>query len=194
MNCENCQQSNRQQNTILQNFLGLSINSIPDPRENDDLFSYLFYIFGPDDLIKIRRCAEEFIKLFPEHSCDGPQLHVKGNYRDADKLYFTMPKEIPSKVYQIKTTITWNDQGWGNRKGRVMLILRRGYQVLYNQDLFGKVEHRQTTQEKILQSEDIVKNARRGDIFEFWRYVGRGGHELHILSFEAVFIYAKELS
>jgi hypothetical protein len=46
-------------------------------------------------------------------------------------------KEINEEVSQLVCEITWKDQGYGNKKARVVIVLKREGVKISNCDLFG---------------------------------------------------------
>jgi len=43
----------------------------------------------------------------------------------------------PEGVAELKVMCSWKDQGWGHKKGRLRVVLRRGESIVYIEDMFG---------------------------------------------------------
>eukprot|EP00933_Yihiella_yeosuensis_P055829 TRINITY_DN5475_c1_g1_i1.p1 TRINITY_DN5475_c1_g1~~TRINITY_DN5475_c1_g1_i1.p1 ORF type:complete len:181 (+),score=53.92 TRINITY_DN5475_c1_g1_i1:69-545(+) len=101
--------------------------------------------------------------------------------------------EIQCKtVATLDVTCEWRDQGWGNQKGDIKIALERGGELVCEKNAFG-ICRREEDKESYDQVEhhldkdnDIVSEAKKGDIYKFLYVVGGGGgHELHIKNFKA---------
>eukprot|EP00449_Zooxanthella_nutricula_P031491 CAMPEP_0198490358 /NCGR_PEP_ID=MMETSP1462-20131121/2065_1 /TAXON_ID=1333877 /ORGANISM="Brandtodinium nutriculum, Strain RCC3387" /LENGTH=525 /DNA_ID=CAMNT_0044218911 /DNA_START=77 /DNA_END=1650 /DNA_ORIENTATION=+ len=85
----------------------------------------------------------------------------------------------------LEATVTWNDQGFGNAKGRVRAVLRRGGGDLGEVDCFG-LAPRPLAQSRTQLLDIAGVKPVRGDSIAFEYIVGGGGgHELEIKTFEA---------
>ena len=110
---------------------------------------------------------------------------------------------------ELHVTCEWRDQGWGNRKGQIVCVLRgkgrlqgrfKPKQHLHV-DLFGKAPHEETSVERHLLDEGEVAEA-EGVLWEMtndddqrvdstdklvfmYRVGGGGGHQLHVSNFRA---------
>ena len=65
---------------------------------------------------------------------------------------------ISGKVQSIDCTITWKDQGWGNRKGGVKVALMRNHTTIaeFTFAVWGAAPHAKQTQHCTLRDNQIV--------------------------------------
>merc|ERR1740139_36910 len=79
----------------------------------------------------------------------------------------------------VEARVGWKDQGWGNAKGRIRAVLRRGGEELGTEDLFGIAGHSFTT--ATFQSATLAgTRPQTGDTIAFEYHVGGGGgHARH---------------
>ena len=108
------------------------------------------------------------------------------------EIYFDGPK-LKKRVKEIKMSLTWKDQGWGNRKGEVWVQLMRGDDIVAEcRDTFGIAKHKEEFARAHISNHQIVQMAQPGDFFRFMRNVGGGGgHQLVVKDFEVVAELAK---
>ena len=72
--------------------------------------------------------------------------------------------------------MTWKDQGWGNRKGKVKVALMRQGSEIASETLFSEAApHALETRNRTLKDEDLVKMAKVGDTYALFHVVGGGG-------------------
>lgn len=97
-----------------------------------------------------------------------------------------------STVTNLVARCLWQDQGWGNKKGRVRVLLLRGGEPLLEEDAFGLCGEPERSSNLMLVSRPfgpqspVVTQARPGDVFQFEYLVGGGGgHQLKIRNFVA---------
>lgn len=87
-------------------------------------------------------------------------------------------------------SMKWQDQGYGNRKGKIWLQIIRDKELVFesSQTLCGLAGHEwETINIKLTKEDDVVNNLRPGDKYRFMRNVGGGGeHELHVSNFKAI--------
>jgi len=108
-------------------------------------------------------------------------------------VYFDGPK-IQAPVKKLYLSLTWRDQGWGNRKGKIWIQLCKpiGQSTIEiideDKDIFDIAPHEEKTCKKALtQNNSIVKSALPGHFFRFMKNIGGGGgHQLHVRRFEAI--------
>jgi len=62
----------------------------------------------------------------PPHLSVG-EIHERGDYHSGDStiMWFKIPLLQANKIHSIFFNCKWNDQGWGNRKGR--LVITEGF-------------------------------------------------------------------
>jgi hypothetical protein len=87
---------------------------------------------------------------------------------------------------RITCSVNYQDQNWGNNKGKVKLALMREGTEIAGENLFSEGAPRPyATRERILTHESVVEQAEPGDTFALYHVVGGGGgHEIHIKSFK----------
>lgn len=96
---------------------------------------------------------------------------------------------VPEGFEQLKICCKWKDQGWGTRKGRLFVAVKRGTKKLCEHDLFGLAPHTWVTKSRIFLPSEL-SNPCPGDAISI-EYVagGKGIHRLHVqdlkISFQA---------
>eukprot|EP01130_Rhizamoeba_saxonica_P003284 TRINITY_DN139_c1_g3_i1.p1 TRINITY_DN139_c1_g3~~TRINITY_DN139_c1_g3_i1.p1 ORF type:complete len:298 (+),score=61.04 TRINITY_DN139_c1_g3_i1:33-926(+) len=89
-------------------------------------------------------------------------------------------------------TITWSDQGWGNRKGQIHLVVIRNNVQIFSHSLFGIAPHEKGTSYTSL--DDIVDFValQSGDELALYHTVGGGGgHRLFVEVLDVCLVYEK---
>ena len=116
-------------------------------------------------------------------------LHWHSN--DDETLPFL---SITMNMYQIDkicVSFDWKDQGWGNRKGYLELILKREDGSVASSRMLSNTlaEHeRQSINFELDTSEDVIQQYNPGYIYEVARHVGGGGgHQLFVYDFKLGF-------
>lgn len=153
----------------------------------------------PEDIVRLGRTCKRLHSVMPRvevvnEEWLGDDFHINGppggDFRP--DLYFDAP-ELSSTVTKLSLSVTWQDQGWGNRKGELFLILMRPVangqpkKIAEQRQLFGIAEHYEKTQEFVLVKQPVVTEARAGDFYRFMRNAGGGGgHRLIVKNFRAV--------
>lgn len=96
------------------------------------------------------------------------------------------------RAVALEVRCSWKDQCWGNRKGRIRAVLRRGAEDVWCEDLFGCCmddgprRDYVPAQRTLSATDQLVALARPGDTYAFEYVVGGGGgHELFIKDFIA---------
>jgi hypothetical protein len=157
--------------------------------QNKDILQLIFSFLDFKEAATAHIVCKLFHSIHKYAFYNGPRLKsFPGEYSDTDKLYFALPPLI-SRISRIQMTINWVDQGWGNRKGNVMirLVNHRDLNETTTFNPFGVAAHEWTEQKVVLRDEQVVKNAKAGDIVEFWRHIGGGGgHTLSVEKFQIV--------
>ena len=114
---------------------------------------------------------------------------VQGPYNGESEKWFDGPS-VERFVKDMTISMKWQDQGYGNRKGKIWLQIVRGEEMVFEsrQTLFGLAGHEwETINIKLTREDDVVNNLKPGDKYRFMRNVGGGGgHELHVSNFKAV--------
>ena len=81
------------------------------------------------------------------------------------ELYFDGPT-LMTRVKSLKINMSWKDQGFGNRKGKIWLqLMRNGKMVAESKDIFGNAPHDEEEVVADLIDDTVVKMARPGDMF-----------------------------
>ena len=114
---------------------------------------------------------------------------VQGPYNGESEKWFDGPS-VERFVKDMTISMKWQDQGYGNRKGKIWLQIFRGKELVFesSQTLCGLAGHEwETINIKLTKEDDVVNNLRPGDKYRFMRNVGGGGeHELHVSNFKAI--------
>jgi hypothetical protein len=89
-------------------------------------------------------------------------------------------------VIDITVNLTWKDQGWGNRKGKVKVALMREGSEIATENLFPETApHALETRTRVLKDEEVVTKAIVGDTYALYHVVGGGGgHKLELNLFK----------
>ena len=101
--------------------------------------------------------------------------------------------EIDGYIKNVEVSFIWEDQGWGNRKGRIWMKIIRKEETVYETavDFFGLAPHKKKEVKKTLTVTDaIVRKFQPADRYRFMCYIGGGGgHSLHVWDFNAVIYF-----
>lgn len=145
----------------------------------------------PEDVARLSMVCRRFYDILPRFlRIRGPDFEQDGPRGGhlVPELYFDGPV-LKSTVKSLKSSVHWRDQGWGNRKGRIFVILIRPdlmekKEVAKNNNLFGIAEHNWKTSTRLLIDDPVVKLAQPGDYYCFMRDPGGGGgHKLYVKHF-----------
>ena len=105
----------------------------------------------PKDIVRLGRTSRRMHSLMPRlvfsnEKWTGEDFRIYGTKgRCCPELYFDRP-ELPGGV-TMSLSVTWQDQGWGNRNGELFMKLMRPVgteqplEVAEHQELFGIAEH-----------------------------------------------------
>lgn len=154
---------------------------------------------SPKDIVRFGRTCKHVYSAMPQvvlanEEWLGEAFHISGPSGGhwSPELYFDAP-ELPSTVKRLSLTVTWRDQGWGNRKGELFLKLMRPavngnpVEIAEHRGTFGIAEHYEKTSEVVIERHPIVSRATPGDFYRFMRNAGGGGgHRLLVKYFRAV--------
>ena len=153
---------------------------------------------GPEDIVRLRRTCRRMYIMLPEvvltnDLWKGDDFYIYGG-RAGEKYsaewYFDGPI-LPGKVIELNMLAVWVDQGWGNKKGRLSVILMRPsrtgepLEIAEDRSLFGIAEHYPKEAHKVIGRDDpVVAKSKKGDFYRFMRFVGGGGgHALEVKNF-----------
>ena len=168
----------------------------------------------PQSSMSLRSVCKEWLSLIPRKvSLSVQSWEGQGTPRDVlvgtEGHLFPQTIQIEEEMLDsIDIKLKWKDQGWGGRKGLIVLKLLRAdgdgnVSEIAQCIPFGLAEHDWTFHEIILtKSHEIIytahekagniTKAQNGDIIQFHRHVGGGGgHHLYIKDFEAIFSFRK---
>jgi len=147
-----------------------------------------------DDIARLSRTCSFLRGILPRYLViRGKDFNIRGpgGGHWAPEDYFNSPP-LTSSVRQFKTSLTWMDQGWGNRKGEIFVKLirkvnRNEEEIAEKRHLFGIAEHKETAAEVVVSDGPIVDLAQSGDYYKFMRNAGGGGgHTLTVQNFRVV--------
>lgn len=97
---------------------------------------------------------------------------------DVRQLHMT--RTVPDGFDHLAIHCRWKDQGFGNQKGRLIVVVKRGTETICEHDCFGPASHAWETKSKTLSSSEL-RNPCSGDVISIEYVVGGGGgHELHV--------------
>ena len=151
----------------------------------------------PKDIVCLHRTCRRMLTMLPEvvvteYQWKGEDFHIFGPRGGhwAPEHYFDGPV-LPGNAIKLESSVLWEDQGFGNRKGELFVHLMRPsctgkpLQIAEHRQLFGIAEHYEKTAHKVLGREDpIIAKSRKGDFYRFMRNAGGGGgHQLKVKNF-----------
>lgn len=92
----------------------------------DDLsLRHISRFLDPEDIIRVGRTCKRMYSAMPRVvEWRGKDFKVNAGYYCRPELYFDGP-ELSHTVQKLNLSVTWHDQGWGNRKGELWLNLMR---------------------------------------------------------------------
>ncbi|KAJ7380039.1 hypothetical protein OS493_010746 [Desmophyllum pertusum] len=160
----------------------------------DDLvLRHITSFLDPEDIVRLGRTSRRMYSLMPRvilttELWKGNDFHMSGPWEP--ELYFDGPL-LPSTVQELNMDVVWQDQGHGNRKGELYMILMRPavegepVQIAEYRRLFGIAEHYEEQANKVIPADHpVVAEAKPGDFYRFMRNAGGGGgHELTVKNF-----------
>jgi hypothetical protein len=152
---------------------------------------------SPKECVQLSMTCKRFYKVLPQFVCfHGDNFEVSGPFRGHWAPYFDGPK-LRGKVKSFRASVRWKDQGWGNRKGRLMVKLVRSVSeteknvIAENNNLFGIADHEWTESSCFFVNDAFVKLAEPGDFYSFERNAGGGGgHSLRVEKFTVILEFA----
>ena len=151
----------------------------------------------PKDIVCLHRTCRRMHTMLPEvvvteYQWKGENFHIFGPRGGhwAPEHYFDGPV-LPGNAIKLESSVLWEDQGFGNRKGELFVHSMRPsrtgkpLQIAEHRQLFGIAEHYEKTAHKVLGREDpIIAKSRKGDFYRFMRNAGGGGgHQLKVKNF-----------
>ena len=121
----------------------------------------------------------------------GVDFHIRGPAWGhwVPELYFDGPP-LSRPVQRLTMSLMWVDQGWGNRKGEVYVVLVRDDSEIAMKSWLGVAPHKKETKRAELTNHRLVTEARPGDCYRFMRNAGGGGgHQLIVTNFKTIVEY-----
>ena len=148
----------------------------------------------PEDVVRLGRTSRHMHAMMPQvilttELWKGPDFHIFGPSGGhwAPELYFDGPILL-STVFELQASVKWQDQGWGNRKGEIYVVLMRPaadgreepVEIAKHPRLFGIAEHFEKQAQTVIRGDHpVVAKAKAGDFYRFMRNAGGGGgHQL----------------
>ena len=149
---------------------------------------------SPKQCAWLSMTCKRFHQVLPKYvSFGGEDFKISGPFEGhwAPESYFDSP-ELRGKVKSFRASVNWKDQGWGNRKGRLMVkLVRHKYGkkevIAENNNMFGIAGHEWAESSCFFVNDPLVKSAQPGDFYSFERNAGGGGgHSLHVQKFTVI--------
>ena len=165
----------------------------------DLMLLHLADFLDPEDTTRLAQTCRRLHSVLPRYVVMfGKDFDIYGPSGGhwAPELYFDGPP-LTSTVKKLTMSLTWVDQGWGNRKGEIFVKLMRPSasrdrdgkiaMVSEKRGLFGIAKHKEEEAKTELTDDPIVIQAQPGDFYRFMRNAGGGGgHKLHVRNFRVV--------
>ena len=165
----------------------------------DLVLSHMADFLGPEDTTRLAQTCHHLHSILPRYLVmrgDDFTIHGPSGGHWAPELYFDGPP-LADSVKKLTMSLSWVDQGWGNRKGEIFLKLMRPKQgaasnkrevIAEKRGIFGVAKHeREEVTTELTDSEPVVALAQPGDFYRFMRNAGGGGgHKLTVKDFRVV--------
>lgn len=121
----------------------------------------------------------------PADTPDGPgwQEHRLSSVNSAmmsDDYQVHSSITLPDAVQQVRVSCRWKDQGFGNQKGQLCLVLRRAGSELCRKDCFGMAGHGWETKCKTFAASELASPASGDVLTVMYKVGGGGGHQLMV--------------
>ena len=163
-------------------------------RLDDVVLRNIIKFLHPEDVVRLGRTSRHMHAMMPQvilttELWKGPDFHIfgPGGGHWVPELYFDGPI-LRSIVKELQVSVVWKDQGWGNRKGEIYMMLMRPaadeegepVKIAKYQRLVGIAEHFEKEAQNVIRADHpVVAKAKAGDFYRFMRNAGGGGgHEL----------------
>ena len=149
---------------------------------------------SPEECVRLSRTCKRFYRILPKFvRISGEDFTLRGPSGGhwEPKPYFEGPV-LEKKVKSMRASVRWKDQGWGNRKGRLMVKLIRldsgeNRVVAENNNMFGLALHEWKAATCKIVDHPVVKLSEPGDFYSFERNAGGGGgHSLTVKNFNVL--------
>ncbi|XP_028408790.1 uncharacterized protein LOC114531355 [Dendronephthya gigantea] len=153
---------------------------------------------SPEECVRLSRTCKRLNQILPRFvRFSGKPFKIKGPSGGhwAPEKYFDGPV-LEKKVKGMRASVQWKDQGWGNRKGRLMVKLMRrdsgqNKVIAENNNMFGIAEHKMKSDTCKIVDHPVIKLSEPGDFYSFERNAGGGGgHTLTVKEFSVLLEFA----
>eukprot|EP00039_Didymoeca_costata_P001571 m.53369 g.53369 ORF g.53369 m.53369 type:complete len:181 (+) comp10864_c0_seq3:143-685(+) len=130
------------------------------------------------DALNLRLTSKKFAALLPKPTFFNTQYKTSSNWPrfnpvdDSKEPFFELSRN-PVKKLSIK--VNWNDQGWGNRKGNVILgttVEGKAERVTLFKTASHEPEIQTISAEKESQVRSLIGSSDRGSKLQFFAQVG----------------------
>ena len=113
---------------------------------------------------------------------EGPRVRDRRSvYEWVD--WFEIAEDLPPFL-NLVATWRWVDQGWGNKKGALRVLLKRDGQEVAQSNIGGICEHNERNETYEITDSEVIYSYQRGDTLQFQYTVGGGGgHSLNVDDF-----------
>lgn len=140
-------------------------------------------LLSPTDALSLSRTSKQLFDVL--HLASTPHCRFidrfsVGDCDDSMHYGFELPSISPISVHTLLISMQWSDQGWGNRKGRIMIVAEDKNQSLdrhraeYNRVVFAsKIASHSRKQLRI-----EIKPKQNESYHLFYAVGGGGGHSL----------------
>lgn len=107
-----------------------------------------------------------------QESFKGGAHRWVGKYHDKVQQFWTMPHPLEAQLASCTFQVSFKDQGWGNKKGHLILKLFREGKELHKANVTGTAEHEwQERTNVVAQDHALIKESRPGDQLVLCRFV-----------------------
>ena len=172
------------------------LSSLLMERLNHDVLRHIVSFLDPEDVVRLGRTCRHMYSQMPQVTLTtelwkGPDFRIFGPRGGhwVPELYFDGPI-LPSMVKELQLSVVWKDQGFGNRKGEIYMMLMRPVrndpvEIATYPKLFGIAEHYEKEAHTVITADHpVVAKAKAGDFYRFMRNAGGGGgHKLKAKNF-----------
>ncbi|CAB4006123.1 LRR-GTPase of the ROCO family [Paramuricea clavata] len=146
---------------------------------------------SPAECVRLSLTCKRFLGLLPQYvRFLGEDFKITGPHTGhwTPEFYFDGP-DLKGKVKRFRASVEWKDQGWGNRKGQLIVKLMRrdsgqNMVIAEKTNIFGIAGHDWANSTCVFVTHPVVKLAEPGDFYRFERNAGGGGgHSLFARKF-----------
>jgi len=154
--------------------------------ENSDIFAKILFLLSMKEMAILRQLCRQMKEFLPTYHIHKFQmLKIDGVIDEQDQLFIKGPV-ITRHIHRLYIHLKWHDQGWGNRKTKLMFYLKRNGTIIA--DWYIHAVHEITEHKIIIDDYNIVGLTEPGDLIEVWTNVGAGGgHAMRIKFMTLIF-------